>query len=255
MRDHWRNFRDVVVFFLVGGFIGLGFSLRRLALSEALIRSCGAGRCRCFLSFLAAACAALRALIPEIDLAVRLPPKSSARQKEELAKSSCSFSPQRNWTSIIAATPIAFRQRRALRYISLPGHFHQNFGECHARSNTQRQTQRSIPVKKVLALLFLRTLSISLSSFAFAQNDKRPNQPADKTGQPADKRDGTSPRRTITTTTNITREPRKTKPRTKPRRATRNKKPPFPCFQPSALSRGFVFSHRRPVPPGATPTC
>jgi hypothetical protein len=47
-------------------------------------------------------------------------------------------------------------------------------------------------VKKVLALLFSVALSISLSSFAFAQNDKPADQPADKTGQPADKRDGTS---------------------------------------------------------------
>jgi len=54
-------------------------------------------------------------------------------------------------------------------------------------------------VKKVLALLFSVALSISLSSFAFAQNDKPADQPADKTGQPADKRDGTPPRRTITT--------------------------------------------------------
>jgi len=64
MRDHWRNFRDVVVFFLVGGFIGLGFSLRRLGAFRGLSAVAALVVAGCFLSFLAAACAALSGADP-----------------------------------------------------------------------------------------------------------------------------------------------------------------------------------------------
>ncbi len=47
-------------------------------------------------------------------------------------------------------------------------------------------------MKNVLALLFSVALSISLSSFAFAQTDKPAYQTADNTDMSADKKDGIS---------------------------------------------------------------
>jgi uncharacterized protein YxeA len=50
-------------------------------------------------------------------------------------------------------------------------------------------------MKKVLALLFAIALSVSMSSFAFAQGDKSACKPMDKMDKPMDKKDDTKAKR------------------------------------------------------------
>jgi pentapeptide MXKDX repeat protein len=50
-------------------------------------------------------------------------------------------------------------------------------------------------MKKVLALLFAVALSVSMSSFAFAQGDKSACKPMDKMDKPMDKKEDTKAKR------------------------------------------------------------
>jgi hypothetical protein len=57
-------------------------------------------------------------------------------------------------------------------------------------SCVNRNIQKELPnMKKVLALLFALALSVSMSSFAFAQADKPADKPMDKMDKPADKKE------------------------------------------------------------------
>src|SRR5208283_813889 len=58
------------------------------------------------------------ASIPEIDLAARSLPKSSTPQKEELAKSSCSFPPTKELDQNYSSLAACVLTKPALRYIS-----------------------------------------------------------------------------------------------------------------------------------------
>ena len=105
MRDNGRNFADIVMFFLVGGFVCVGLgrlgglaAFRRSCLesrrSPALVVSCSflerrllCGSRRCVLLF---------------DFAVPPQTESSAGQKRESSEFSCVVLEERNWISIIA---------------------------------------------------------------------------------------------------------------------------------------------------------
>src|SRR5258708_1465106 len=109
MRDYGRNFRHVVVFFLIGPFARIGFGrLGRLAAFRGLIRSCR-DRWRWFLlAFIFLGRGLLRALGRRVLVLLHHCRRNRQHGKKENDQNSHACLRGKNsWSSIIAFSPMA----------------------------------------------------------------------------------------------------------------------------------------------------
>src|ERR1700674_686072 len=157
MRDYGRNFRHIVMFFLffilIGGVAGLGFGAYPVI---------------------------YRVAPPQTE--------SSAWRKRELSEFSSLSPGEKCWTEHYKACSLLHLEKlRPRSTISLARHNRITiFREFVCRYEHSKEHPN---MKRVLALLFAIALSVSMSSFAFAQDNKSEDKSMDKMDKPMDKMD------------------------------------------------------------------